>query len=89
MPKYSVNPPGQRSSTSRLSFAENGAEYFTYHYYDRDDSGRSKLNMRRLGWASDGWPIIVNVPEPCAVMLLAGALTWSASLLRSRVVRGR
>lgn len=69
-------------------FAENGAEYFTYHYYDRDDSGRSKLNMRRLGWAIDGWPIIVNVPEPCAIMLIAGGVALIACGFRRSVARG-
>jgi arabinan endo-1,5-alpha-L-arabinosidase len=27
-----------------------------YHYYDRDDGGRSKLQLAAIHWTADGWP---------------------------------
>jgi arabinan endo-1,5-alpha-L-arabinosidase len=41
-------------------YAEDSVEYFSYHYYDGADFGRSKLNLRTLAWTPDGWPIIAD-----------------------------
>lgn len=38
-------------------FAENGREYMSYHYYDRDQNGISKLKISTLSW-QDGWPVV-------------------------------
>jgi arabinan endo-1,5-alpha-L-arabinosidase len=31
--------------------------YLVHHYYDADDRGRSKLQIRPLIWKEDGWPV--------------------------------
>jgi arabinan endo-1,5-alpha-L-arabinosidase len=33
-----------------------GRDWFSYHYYDADDRGRSRLALGRLVWTEDGWP---------------------------------
>ncbi|HMP83451.1 MAG TPA: arabinan endo-1,5-alpha-L-arabinosidase [Verrucomicrobiota bacterium] len=30
---------------------------FSYHYYDADSGGRSRLALGRLEWTDDGWPV--------------------------------
>lgn len=35
---------------------EGGVELASYHYYDGNDRGRSKLAIGRLAWTADGWP---------------------------------
>jgi arabinan endo-1,5-alpha-L-arabinosidase len=56
-------------------FSEGGAEFFSYHYYDGDDQGRSKLNIRYLHWTSDGWPVAgVVIPEPSMLTLVATSI---------------
>ncbi len=34
--------------------------WLVYHYYDADDGGVSKLEIRRLGWTKDGWPYVAG-----------------------------
>jgi arabinan endo-1,5-alpha-L-arabinosidase len=36
-------------------------ELFTYHYYDPQARGRSRLAVGKLTWAADGWPVAVTV----------------------------
>jgi arabinan endo-1,5-alpha-L-arabinosidase len=36
---------------------DGGTSWFSYHYYDGDNRGRSKLALGRLEWTSDGWPV--------------------------------
>ena len=38
------------------SFAENGVEYLTYHFYDRNANGAPTLRVGNLRWDSAGWP---------------------------------
>jgi len=33
-------------------------DYLVFHGYDAADRGRSKLLIEKLGWDSDGWPIV-------------------------------
>jgi beta-glucanase (GH16 family) len=41
----------------------NGPTRFSYHYYDADTQGRSRLAIGKIDW-SDGWPVAVNdAPE--------------------------
>jgi arabinan endo-1,5-alpha-L-arabinosidase len=41
-----------------------GATYWlVYHYYDAEDGGASKLEIRRLGWTTDGWPYVAGPLE--------------------------
>lgn len=35
---------------------EEGRDWLSYHFYDRDDNGRSRLAIRPLEWGNDGWP---------------------------------
>ena len=35
---------------------ENGTNWFSYHFYDGDNFGRSRLANGRLEWDSEGWP---------------------------------
>jgi arabinan endo-1,5-alpha-L-arabinosidase len=30
--------------------------WFSYHYYDAQSNGRSRLAVGPLGWTEDGWP---------------------------------
>jgi arabinan endo-1,5-alpha-L-arabinosidase len=36
---------------------EVGRDYLVHHYYDAEARGRSKLQIRPLIWANDGWPL--------------------------------
>ena len=33
-------------------------DYLVFHGYDAADRGRSKLQIEKLGWDSDGWPVV-------------------------------
>jgi arabinan endo-1,5-alpha-L-arabinosidase len=50
-------------------FEENGINYMSYHYYDGNARGISKLNIRQLGWTPDAWPVLI--PEPGVGAFLA------------------
>jgi arabinan endo-1,5-alpha-L-arabinosidase len=39
--------------------ATNGPSRFSYHYYDGDTGGRSRLGLGTLDW-TDGWPVATN-----------------------------
>ena len=41
-------------------FAENGTNWFTYHYYDANNNGAHTLGLNQLFWAADGWPALTN-----------------------------
>lgn len=45
-------------------FAENGKEYMSYHYYDKNQNGMSKLKISTLSW-HDGWPVVNTDFDPC------------------------
>lgn len=38
------------------TYTFDGRDYLIYHAYDAADGGRSKLQIRPLGWDADGWP---------------------------------
>ena len=40
-------------------FNRDGKTWFSYHYYDADSRGRSRLALGQLEW-STGWPVAVN-----------------------------
>lgn len=44
-------------------FVDGQTYWLVYHYYDTDDGGISKLEIRRLGWTKDGWPYIAGPLE--------------------------
>ncbi|WP_426058163.1 family 43 glycosylhydrolase [Hymenobacter sp. B1770] len=49
-------------------FEENGASYFSHHYYDSYDGGAAKLSLARLTWDAAGWPVVSrDWLEPAAV----------------------
>lgn len=35
-----------------------GTDYLVFHGYDAKDTGKPKLNIRKLGWDEDGWPVV-------------------------------
>ncbi|MFA5326671.1 MAG: arabinan endo-1,5-alpha-L-arabinosidase [Prolixibacteraceae bacterium] len=37
-----------------------GTDYLVYHGYDAHDSGKPKLNIRKLKWNENGWPVPAN-----------------------------
>jgi hypothetical protein len=45
-------------------FEEDGIKYFSYHYYDGGDGGRSKLALEEFSYTFDGWPILVSDLPP-------------------------
>lgn len=56
-----VHGPGHNSI---LTVGEK--QYMAHHYYDAEDNGRSKLQIRPLTWTADGWPRVGPplVPTP-------------------------
>jgi arabinan endo-1,5-alpha-L-arabinosidase len=36
---------------------EGGTNWFSYHYYDADSNGRSRLALGQIHWGDDGWPV--------------------------------
>jgi arabinan endo-1,5-alpha-L-arabinosidase len=48
---------GRLLGPGHVGIGSDGAgDVVTYHYYDGDDDGISKLGARALNWTSDGWP---------------------------------
>lgn len=39
---------------------DNGTNWFTYHYYDGNNSGIATLGLTRLTWTDDDWPALTN-----------------------------
>ena len=37
-------------------FADGGKEWFSYHYYDATQEGKSMLGLQTLTWSADDWP---------------------------------
>lgn len=35
-----------------------GSDYLVFHGYDAHDEGKPKLNIRKLNWDKDGWPVV-------------------------------
>jgi arabinan endo-1,5-alpha-L-arabinosidase len=42
-------------------FEENGASWFTCHFYDGTVNGASRLSIRPLTWSGDGWPVLGKI----------------------------
>ncbi len=41
-----------------------GTNWFSYHYYDADTEGRSRLALGQLEWSADGWPAVRESGRP-------------------------
>ena len=41
-------------------YVENGVNYLTHHYYDSNQSGRTRLCVGNLGWDGSAWPFITR-----------------------------
>jgi arabinan endo-1,5-alpha-L-arabinosidase len=39
-------------------FEENGASWFSCHFYNATANGASQLSIRPLTWSEDGWPVL-------------------------------
>ena len=50
--KEHISGPGHAG----ITITKNYGEVFTYHYYDAEDNGISKLAARELLWTETGWP---------------------------------
>lgn len=37
---------------------EGGTTWFSYHYYDAEANGRSRLGLNQIQWSDDGWPAV-------------------------------
>ena len=57
-----VRGPGHNSILT-----EGEKHYLVHHYYDAEDGGRSRLQIRPLSWSRDDWPI-PGEPLPAATM---------------------
>jgi arabinan endo-1,5-alpha-L-arabinosidase len=50
-------------------FSENGKEYMSYHFYDKNQNGASKLKISTLSW-KDGWPEVNTDFNPCTPVVV-------------------
>ena len=41
-------------------FEENGQYWFSCHYYDGTQRGRSHLSIRPMTWDEEGWPVLLD-----------------------------
>jgi len=41
-----------------------GSEWISYHTYDANFQGRSRLYIRKLDWTPDGWPVAGEPVKP-------------------------
>jgi arabinan endo-1,5-alpha-L-arabinosidase len=39
------------------AFKNGDSHYYAFHYYDGNDNGNSKLQIRPITWGSDDWPV--------------------------------
>ncbi len=37
-----------------------GSDVFTFHYYDANDGGQSRVGAKILDWDTDGWPVVTS-----------------------------
>jgi arabinan endo-1,5-alpha-L-arabinosidase len=40
---------------------EGGTNWFSYHYYDAQSNGRSRLALAPLYWTAEGWPVVQSL----------------------------
>jgi arabinan endo-1,5-alpha-L-arabinosidase len=40
---------------------EGGTNWFSYHYYDAQSNGRSRLAIAPLYWTAEGWPVVQSL----------------------------
>jgi arabinan endo-1,5-alpha-L-arabinosidase len=54
-----LNSDGPRIGPGHAAILKDGERYwFSYHYYDGNEHGISKLGVLPLTWAADGWPAL-------------------------------
>ncbi|UOQ70241.1 family 43 glycosylhydrolase [Hymenobacter cellulosilyticus] len=41
-------------------YQENGANYFSHHYYDSNQNGRARLSVGNMGWDAAAWPFLTR-----------------------------
>ncbi|WP_460621762.1 family 43 glycosylhydrolase [Hymenobacter tenuis] len=60
---------------------ENGASYFSHHYYDGDQNGAPKLGLAKLTWSATGWPTVTRdwvAPGRYEIKNQNSGLVWDA-----------
>ncbi|MBD2724645.1 family 43 glycosylhydrolase [Hymenobacter armeniacus] len=68
-------------------FEENGATYFSHHYYDSYDNGAPKLGLAQLTWSAAGWPVVSrDWLGPASGTGAAGRFTIAAGPAASNLV---
>ncbi|MHC1764399.1 MAG: arabinan endo-1,5-alpha-L-arabinosidase [Verrucomicrobiia bacterium] len=63
-------------------FTESGNAWFSFHYYDRDSNGRSRLALGRLEWTEDGWPAARSPVGPWKPVLPTQARDFPMNAMR-------
>ncbi|MBG8553420.1 family 43 glycosylhydrolase [Hymenobacter guriensis] len=62
-------------------FEENGATYFSHHYYDGEDNGAPKLGLAKLTWSPANWPVVTRDWLPAGrytITSQSSDLVWDA-----------
>lgn len=55
-------PEGRYIGPGHIGIADiDGREVVSFHYYDGEDAGTSRLGVRELTWSDDGWPVAGDV----------------------------
>ena len=63
-------------------FEENGANYLTYHYYDRTRNGAPTLGIGSLSWDAANWPAVTENWLPAGTYTLTSqgsGLLWASA----------
>ncbi|GGI99929.1 extracellular endo-alpha-(1-_5)-L-arabinanase 1 [Alicyclobacillus cellulosilyticus] len=45
-------------------YRDGNTYYLVYHFYDASDAGNPKLQIRKLTWTKDGWPVAGHIVIP-------------------------
>jgi arabinan endo-1,5-alpha-L-arabinosidase len=59
-------------------FSDGGRQLLVHHFYDANDRGKPKAQLRQIRWDDDNWPIVgepLNQPEPATRPTTAPALS--------------
>lgn len=72
-------------------FVENGLNYLTYHYYDRNHNGAPTLGLASLSWDAAGWPVATQDWLPAGTYTLtsqSSGKAWAAAACTTAAGQG-